>query len=227
MSENQCRPWRDSVPWRLRLSPHLRAGLMNGVASRLSSEKRPARIVTPQRERDAPGSYVSQAPQAVRSACGRRRHRISPSTACAGRTLQADKCNAFRLTADVHRPSNISGTAAARAVFRIHSSPSVAKESSTNSRSQSHKVNPVTKHEHVRVRTRQPQHLPLSRGYVTAESLAASEHLWMEHGTASRPSFRRLRGSGRALCARSIRNLWIWRLPRESWHERGQKLDQS
>jgi hypothetical protein len=92
----------------------------------------------------------SQAPQAVRSARGRGGHRTFPSAAGAGRTLHADKCNALGLTLDIHGPGNVSGTAAARAVFRIHSSPSVANEFFTSSGSQYHKVNPVTKHEHVR-----------------------------------------------------------------------------
>jgi hypothetical protein len=70
----------------------------------------------------------SQAPQAVRSARGRRRYRSFPSTAGTGRTFQADKCNALGSTLDIHGPGNVSGTAAVRAAVRIHSSPSVAKE---------------------------------------------------------------------------------------------------
>src|ERR1700733_2437709 len=97
----------------------------------------------------------SQAPQAVRSARGRRRrNRIFPTAACAGRALHTDKCDALGLAADVHGLGNVSGSATARAVFRIHSSPSVAKESFINSGSLRHKVNPVTKTEQARFEPR-------------------------------------------------------------------------
>ena len=89
----------------------------------------------------------SQAPQAVRSARGRRWDRAFPSTACAGRTFHPNKCNAFGPTADVHRPGNIPGTAAARAILRSHLSPSVAIEFFTKSASLRQKVICVTKHE--------------------------------------------------------------------------------
>ena len=102
----------------------------------------------------APGSYVSQAPQAVRSARGRRRHRIFPSAAGAARALQADKRNALGLTLDVHGPGYISGTAAARAAVRIHSSPSVAMEFFINPGSPCAKVNLVTKREQLRISNR-------------------------------------------------------------------------
>ena len=89
----------------------------------------------------------SQAPQAVRSARGRRWDRAFPSTACAGRTFHPNKCNAFGLTADVHRLGNIPGTAAAQAILRSHLSPSVAIEFFTKSASLRQKVICVTKHE--------------------------------------------------------------------------------
>jgi len=89
----------------------------------------------------------SQAPQAVRSARGRRWDRAFPTAADAGRTLHPDKGNALGLAADVHRLGNVSGTAAARAVLRIHSSPSVGPECFTNSCAPRQKVNCVTKYE--------------------------------------------------------------------------------
>jgi hypothetical protein len=89
----------------------------------------------------------SQAPQAVRSARGRRWDRAFPSAARAGRTFHPNKCNAFGLTADVHRLGNIPGTAAARAILRSHLSPSVAIEFFTKSGSLRQKVICVTKHE--------------------------------------------------------------------------------
>jgi len=81
----------------------------------------------------------SQAPQAVRSARGRRWDRVFPSSACAGRTLQSDKCDAFGLATDVHWLGNVSGTAAARAVLRIHSPPSIATSFALNCSSRSKK----------------------------------------------------------------------------------------
>jgi hypothetical protein len=101
----------------------------------------------------------SQAPQAVRSARGRWGKRTFPSTAFAGRTLQADECHAIGLTADVHRPGNVSGTAAARAVFRSHSSPSIIKKFFINSGWQNYKLNLVTKHEQAR-----PKETAIHRG---------------------------------------------------------------
>jgi hypothetical protein len=65
----------------------------------------------------------SQAPQAVRSAGGRRWDWAFPACAPAGGTSQADKCDAFGLTVQVHGFRNVSSTAAIGAVIRIHSSP--------------------------------------------------------------------------------------------------------
>ena len=65
----------------------------------------------------------SQAPQAVRSASGRRWDWALSAGAPAGSTLQTDKSNAFGLTVQVHGLCSISSTAATRAVGRIHSSP--------------------------------------------------------------------------------------------------------
>ena len=121
-------------------SPEARAGFGKRkrakwvVPTSIEGRERPARTVTSRRGMTPRARTFSQAPQAVRSARGRRRCRISPSTTGAGRTLYADKCNALGLTADVRRPCNISGTAAARAVSRIHSSPSITKKFFTNSR---------------------------------------------------------------------------------------------
>jgi hypothetical protein len=135
-------------------------------------KERRARIVTSQQDRDDRARTFSQAPQAVRSARGRRGNRISPSTACASRTLHADKCNALGPTADVHSLGNVSGAAAARAVFRIHSSPSVVKEFFTESRSQRQKLHSVTKHEQVRIRgTRRKADFPPRTG-----SFAEGQH---------------------------------------------------
>jgi hypothetical protein len=64
----------------------------------------------------------SQAPRAVRSAGGRGRDWALPACAPAGGALQADKCDAFGLTVQVHRLGNISTPAATRAVVRSHSS---------------------------------------------------------------------------------------------------------
>jgi hypothetical protein len=100
----------------------------------------------------------SQAPQAVRSARGRWGKRTFPSTAFAGRTLQADECHAIGLTADVHRPGNVSGTAAARAVLRIHRSPSIAKSFSLIRVRSAIKVNSVTKDEQVLSRLDDTRH---------------------------------------------------------------------
>jgi|GEM_PF-2586394 hypothetical protein len=102
----------------------------------------------------APGSYVSQAPQAVRSARSIGWNRVFPSTATASRALHSDKCDALGLATDVHRLGNVSGTAAARTVLRIHSSPSVATEFFIKSRSRRQKVNCVTKHEHELAQSR-------------------------------------------------------------------------
>jgi len=66
---------------------------------------------------------LSQTPQAVRSAGGRRWEWVLPASAPADRTLQADKSDAFRLTVRVHGLRDISSTAATRAVVRSHSSP--------------------------------------------------------------------------------------------------------
>ncbi len=89
----------------------------------------------------------SQAPQAVRSARGRGWDHVFPSAACARRTFHSDKCHAFRLTVDVDRFGNVSGTAAARAVDRIHLSPSIVNESCIKFGWPRQKVNSVTKTE--------------------------------------------------------------------------------
>jgi hypothetical protein len=65
----------------------------------------------------------SQAPQAVRSAGGRRWDWALPAGAPAGGTLQADKSDTLRLTVQVHGLRNVSTTAATWAVVRSHSSP--------------------------------------------------------------------------------------------------------
>jgi hypothetical protein len=110
--------------------------------------ERPARDVISGRENMAPRARTfSQAPQAVRSARGRRWNGVSPPSACARRTLQSDKCDTFGLTTSVHRLGNISGTAAAQAVRGIHSSPSIATESFTKFASRRQKVICVTKSE--------------------------------------------------------------------------------
>ncbi len=89
-------------------------------------KERAARIATSRREQvTLRARTFSQAPQAVRSACSRRRHRSFPAAAGTGRTLHTDKRNALRFTLDIHGLRHISGTAAARAAVRIHSSPSV------------------------------------------------------------------------------------------------------
>ena len=80
----------------------------------------------------ARGRTFSQAPQAVRSARGRRWDGVFPASASANGTLQTDKGDAFGLTVQVHRLRNISSTAAVRAVVRSHSySPSVLLALST------------------------------------------------------------------------------------------------
>src|SRR5208283_253412 len=64
----------------------------------------------------------SQAPPAVRSACGDGRTRALPAGTPAGRTLHTDKGNTLGLTVQVHGLRNVSSTAAVRAVVRTHSS---------------------------------------------------------------------------------------------------------
>ena len=86
-------------------------------------EERAARIATSRREDDARARTFSQVPQAVRSARGRGGHRIFPSAAGTGWTLQADKCHAPGLAFDLHGLGNVSGTAAAQAAVRIHPPP--------------------------------------------------------------------------------------------------------
>lgn len=104
--------------------------------------------VTSGRENMTPRARTfSQAPQAVRSARGRGWDHGSPSAACARRTFHSDKCHAFRLTIDVDRFGNVSGTAAARAVDRIHLSPSIANEFCIKFGWPRQKVNSVTKTE--------------------------------------------------------------------------------
>src|SRR5580658_929416 len=51
--------------------------------------------------------------------------RVFPPSACADRTFLPDKRHAVGFATDFDRLSDISGTAAARTVLRIHSSPSV------------------------------------------------------------------------------------------------------
>ena len=88
---------------------------------------------------DARAGTFSQAPQAVRSARGRRWSRVSLAGARAGRTLHSDKCNTLGPTTDVHRLGNVSCTAAARAVLESHSFPSVALSFSPNRASRTKK----------------------------------------------------------------------------------------
>ena len=65
----------------------------------------------------------SQAPQAVRSARGRRLDRASSSAPATGGAFHADERDSFRLTVDVHRFRDKSTAATVRAVVRVHSSP--------------------------------------------------------------------------------------------------------
>jgi len=77
------------------------------------------------REVRRPGSYVFRKHrQAVRSAIGGWGWLPSPNAPTIG-TFQAEECNAFGLTTDVHGLSNVSGTATTWAVVRTHSSPSL------------------------------------------------------------------------------------------------------
>jgi len=74
----------------------------------------------------ARGRTFSQAPQAVRSARGRRWDGVFPASALANGTKHTDKSDAFGLTVQVHWLRNISSAAAVRTVVRSHSfSPSV------------------------------------------------------------------------------------------------------
>ena len=66
----------------------------------------------------------SQAPQAVRSAGGRRWDGAFLARARAGRALYADKRDAFGLAIQIHRLRNISSTAATRAEIQSAFSPS-------------------------------------------------------------------------------------------------------
>jgi len=63
----------------------------------------------------------SQAPQAVRSARGRRRDRKFPAGAATDRAFGADKRNPVDLTVQVHGLRNISTAAAVWAIVRSHS----------------------------------------------------------------------------------------------------------
>jgi hypothetical protein len=65
----------------------------------------------------------SQAPQAVRSAHGRRWDRMFPAGSRADRTLEIDERNALGLTVQVDRFCDISRAPAIRAIVRCHSSP--------------------------------------------------------------------------------------------------------
>lgn len=91
---------------------------------------------------------LSQAPQAVRSAGGRRRDWALPAGAPAGGAFQADKCDAVGLTVQVHRLRNISTAAAVRAVVRSHSSPpSLLRNCQRREREIRRRVFCVTNHE--------------------------------------------------------------------------------
>ena len=72
---------------------------------------------------DGPVPYVSQAPQAVRSAYGRRWDWADSASSLTGRTLHADKCDSLGLAIQIHRLRNISRATAVRALVRYHSSP--------------------------------------------------------------------------------------------------------
>jgi hypothetical protein len=64
-----------------------------------------------------------QAPQAVRSARSRGWDWALPAGAAAGGTFHTDKCDAVRLTVQVHGLRNISRPAASWAIGPSHSSP--------------------------------------------------------------------------------------------------------
>ena len=90
---------------------------------------------------DGPVPYVSQAPQAVRSAGGRRRDRALSAAAPAGGTLHPDKRDAIGLPVQVHGLRNISRTAAVRAVVRSQSlSPSCYRRLSPRAKGFSLKI---------------------------------------------------------------------------------------
>jgi hypothetical protein len=67
--------------------------------------------------------YVSQVPQAVRSAGGFRWDRAFPTCATTSGAFALDKCYPVFLTIQFDRLRNVSRTAALRAFFRSHSSP--------------------------------------------------------------------------------------------------------
>ena len=73
---------------------------------------------------DGPVPNVSQAPQAVRSAGGRRRIAAFLARTRANGTLHSDKRDAFRLAIPVHRLRYISRTVATRAEIQGAFSPS-------------------------------------------------------------------------------------------------------
>lgn len=73
---------------------------------------------------DGPVPNVSQAPQAVRSAGGRRRIRAFLARTRADGTSYSDKRDAFGLAIPVDRLRNISGTVATRAEIQSAFSPS-------------------------------------------------------------------------------------------------------
>src|SRR3954463_15089322 len=67
--------------------------------------------------------YVSQAPQAVRSASGFRWDWAFPACATTSGAFALDECDPVFLTIQFDRLRDISRTAALRAFFRSHSSP--------------------------------------------------------------------------------------------------------
>jgi hypothetical protein len=95
------------------------------------SEKRAKVTCGPDRQpldgkHDGPDPYVSQAPQAVRSARGSGWDWALPASTRADWAFQTDKRYAVRLTVQVHGLRDISSAAAIRAVVRTQTSlPSV------------------------------------------------------------------------------------------------------
>ena len=91
--------------------------LIQGFEAEENSEKdRAARTVNRRDGKyDGPVPNVSQAPQAVRSAGGRRRIGAVLARTRADRTLYSDKRDAFGPAIPVHRLRNISSTVATRA----------------------------------------------------------------------------------------------------------------
>ena len=100
--------------------------MIEGFEAEEDSEKdRAARTVNRRDGKyDGPVPNVSQAPQAVRSAGGRRRIGAFLVRTRADRTLYSDKRDAFGLAIPVHRLRNISSTVATRAEIQSAFSPS-------------------------------------------------------------------------------------------------------